>query len=87
MVAIPPRQPQLVPRSNTGTRSTSKGPSPPLGGVAAGTYTFFKLTISGGASVTMFPHALPFPPLRTCRLRRKVRPSVSASLRPHMVDG
>jgi len=86
MVAIPPRQPQLA-RTNTGTRSTSKGPSPPLGGVAAGAYTFFNLAISGGASVTTFPHALPFSPFRTCRLRRKVRSSVGASLRPHMVDG
>ena len=82
MVVIPPHHPQLV-HSNTETRSTSKGPSPPLGGVAAGTYTPFKPTISGGASITTSPHVLPFPPSRTCRLRRKVRPSVSASPRPH----
>jgi hypothetical protein len=85
-VDIPPRPPPLAPRrTNTEIPLTSKGrPSPALGGAVAGAYLFCKHVLQTRPSVRS--HPLLCTSIRTCRLRRKVRPPLARRCALHMVD-
>jgi hypothetical protein len=78
MAVTPPLLPPPVPRTNIETPLTFRGPSPPLGGAAAG--TSYPRPCITSAFFDRWP--LPY---RTCRLRRKVRPPLARRCAPARV--